>query len=225
MAPPVAVLVDGDNISGKHAAAILALAKTHGDATITRVYLDAQRGQDWSNALGYRVIHAGSGKNAADILLALDAMEMVLTKGVRNFVIASSDGDFTHLALRLRECGAKVIGAGEAKAPATFRASASAFVQIGAQPVIKLVAQPQVQLSDLEVLIRNVIAAHSTKGQGVLVTELNAMLRAQCQVQISALPEKNWRSYLAARPALFDIDPRSPQARVRFKPSGFAQAA
>ncbi len=43
MTQPVAVLVDGDNISGKNDAAILGISKEHGDPIIVRGYLDAQR--------------------------------------------------------------------------------------------------------------------------------------------------------------------------------------
>ena len=43
MTQPVAVLVDGDNISGKNGAAILGIAKEHGDPIVVRAYLDAQR--------------------------------------------------------------------------------------------------------------------------------------------------------------------------------------
>jgi hypothetical protein len=41
-------------------------------------------------------------------------------------------------------------------------------------------------------------------------------------VQISTLPEKKWRTYLSARPALYELDPRGPDAHVRFKARGFA---
>ena len=117
MGQSVSVLVDGDNISGKHARQILSVAAQHGELQVVRVYSDAQRNSDWHDAAGYRMQHAGTGKNAADLLLALDAMELLLSRDMRCFVIASSDGDFTHLATRLREHGATVVGIGEAKAP------------------------------------------------------------------------------------------------------------
>jgi hypothetical protein len=225
MAQPVAVLVDGDNISGKHAAAILALAGTHGETTITRVYLDAQRAGDWASVVGYRLIHAGTGKNAADILLALDAMELALTKGVRQFVIASSDGDFTHLAMRLRECGAKVIGVGEAKAPATFRASVTGFVEVGAKPVVKLVVKPQVKLSELDTKIRDMIVTHGEDAKGVRLNVLASLMAKEHQVRLSALGSKNWRAYFLERPTLFDLDPRGPDAHVRLRPAAAIRAA
>ena len=57
----VSVLVDGDNISGKHAGEILTLASHYGDPTVVRVYTDAKRPSDWHGAFGYRMLHAGTG--------------------------------------------------------------------------------------------------------------------------------------------------------------------
>ena len=52
-------------------------------------------------------------KNAADIKLAVDAMEMVFTRDfITTFVIASGDSDFTPLVLKLRELNRRVIGVG-----------------------------------------------------------------------------------------------------------------
>lgn len=225
MVQPVAVLVDGDNISGKHAAAILNHAAKHGETSFIRSYLDAQKASDWHDVIGYRLIHAGSGKNAADILLALDAMELVLSRDTRCFILATSDGDFTHLALRLRELGAKVIGIGEAKAPQSFRATCTSFVEIGAQKPLNLVPKTAEGITEMDQKIRSLIAAHSKKGAGMRICELGPKMHAQHRIRISTFPEKTWRGYLLARPALFDLDARGPDAMVRFRPEGFAQVA
>ncbi|WP_324751438.1 NYN domain-containing protein [Roseovarius sp. Pro17] len=225
MAQPVSVLVDGDNISGKHAGQILSVAAQHGEPTLVRVYADAQRPSDWHGAIGYRMLHAGTGKNAADILLALDAMELVLSKNLRCFVIASSDGDFTHLATRLREHGATVIGIGEAKAPSAFRACCSDFVEIGTTRPVRLVPKPAATAAALDQKIRAMIGAHSKKGMGMYIAELAPKMHNQHGVRISAYPERSWRAYLIARPSLYELDPRGPEAMVRFRPEGFTQVA
>ncbi len=225
MAQPVAVLVDGDNISGKHAAKILAIAASQGELAMVRVYLDAQRASDWHGAIGYRVLHAGTGKNASDLLLALDAMEFVISRGIREFVIATSDGDFTHLAVRLRELGARVTGIGEAKAPRNFRSCCTEFVEIGEKHPIKLVAKTAAGVTELDQKIRAIIAAHSIGGTGMRIVELGVKMHSQHGIRISTSDERNWRAYLTARPALFDLDPRGPEAMVRFRSGGFAQAA
>ena len=225
MNQPVAVLVDGDNISGKNAAAILGIAMKHGDPIVVRAYLDAQRASDWHSAIGYRLIHAGSGKNAADILLAIDAMDLVHSRNAMRFIIATSDGDFTHLAVRLREHGAKVIGIGEAKAPHMFRASCSSFVELAAKPTVRLVTVTPTDIADLDLKIRAMIAQHSKKGAGMRIAELAPKMHVAHGIKISTLPERTWRSYLTARPTLYDVDPRGPEAMVRFRPEGFAAAA
>jgi hypothetical protein len=52
-------------------------------------------------------------KNAADIQMAVDAMELALTRGfVSTFVIVSGDSDFTPLVGKLRELNKRVIGVG-----------------------------------------------------------------------------------------------------------------
>jgi uncharacterized LabA/DUF88 family protein len=225
MTQPVAIFVDGDNISGKHAASILNIAAKHGETTVVRAYLDAKLASDWHASFGYRLVHAGSGKNAADILLALDAMELILSHGMKCFIIATSDGDFTHLALRLREYGATVIGVGESKAPRSFRAACSHFVELQTPQALKLVPQKSAAVTELDQKIRTIIAAHSKKGAGMRIAELAPKMHVQHGIRISTFPEKTWRGYLQARPALFDVDPRGPEAMVRFRQEGFVQVA
>ncbi|MBB3995966.1 uncharacterized protein (TIGR00288 family) [Sulfitobacter undariae] len=221
----VAVLVDGDNISGKHAAQILSIAAERGDTSICRVYTDAQRPSDWHGAIGYRMFHAGTGKNAADILLALDAMELAIVKNVSCFVIASSDGDFTHLAARLREYGAMVIGVGEAKATRAFRGCCNEFMELGISKPMHLVPKRSEAIAMLDQKIREMISVHSKKGAGMRMAELASKMGSEHGVKIGTYPEKNWRSYLLARPSLYDVGPRGPEAMVRFRQEGFAEAA
>ncbi|MCB1336637.1 MAG: NYN domain-containing protein [Maritimibacter sp.] len=211
----VAILIDGDNIATRHAPRIAALGKQAGRADIHRAYADAAKATGWSTVPGVRLVHAGTGKNAADLLLTVEAMEMVLTAGVETVVIASSDGDFTHLATRLREIGIKVIGAGEAKAPAMFRAACAEFYILSAPE--KKPPAPKAPPSKLDLEIRAAIELHSQKGSGMRI----ALLGPKTAIRISSFPEKTWRKYLEARPSLYDLDPRGPDAHVRFRPEGF----
>jgi hypothetical protein len=171
------------------------------------------------------MLHAGAGKNATDILLALDAIDLVLSKNMRGFVIASSDGDFTNLATRLREHGATVIGIGEAKEPSAFRACCSEFVEMGMTRPICVLPKPATNTTALDLKIRAMIAAHSKKGAGMRIAELAPKMHSQYGVQISTYSERSWRAYLVARPQLYELDPRGPEAMVRFRPEGFTHAA
>lgn len=90
MAQPMAVLVDGDTIGAKQAASILGITTKHGNPVVRRTYLDAHRASVWHDEIGYRIMHAGTGKNAADVLLAIDAMRLLHAKTAMRFSIATS---------------------------------------------------------------------------------------------------------------------------------------
>ncbi len=100
------------------------------------------------------------------MLLAIEALELVITEGVATVIIASSDQDFIHLVVRLRERGVTVIGIGEAKTPVMFRAVCHEFKQVGGEPHQE---KPTVQadklagVSELDLKIREIIAAGSTR--------------------------------------------------------------
>lgn len=225
MSHRIAVFVDGENISAEHCGAITAIAARHGTPDVLRVYGNACILPTWQTVSGYRMIHSGTGKNATDLLLAIEVMELALSGDFAAVLIASSDRDFAHLACRLRERGLFVIGVGEAKAPEVFRASCSRFECLGeGQPGLRLVdkAARPVAASPLDLNIRNVIRTHSMGNQGIPVGDLGRIMGASYGVRISTLPDGSWRNYLATRQTLYDIDPRGPDAKVRFRPNGFA---
>lgn len=227
MAEMVAVCVDGENISAKHAAAILQIAKRHGPVNIRRVYGNAVLLPRWAEVPGFRLMHSGSGKNAADMLLAIEALELVIIEGVATVIIASSDQDFIHLVVRLRERGVTVIGVGEAKTPAMFRAVCQEFKLVGGKaPEEESTEQADklVGISEFDLKIRGVIATGSAKGEGVRVADLAPVMYTKHRVKISTLPERTWRAYFNARSELYDLDPRGPDAKVRFKAQAFGQA-
>ncbi len=70
------------------------------------------------------------GKNASDIGLVIDAMDILHAGRFDGFVLVSSDSDFTALANRLREDGLTVIGIGEKKTPEALRNVVNRFIFI-----------------------------------------------------------------------------------------------
>ncbi|MYM54121.1 NYN domain-containing protein [Thalassovita mangrovi] len=218
----IAVFVDGDNISAQHSDQVLFEARKLGRVDIARVYADLNKRSDWLNKPGYRLMHAGTGKNAADLLLSIDAMELALEGGVGTFVIATSDGDFTHLAQRMLERGLHVLGLGDAKAPDRFRLACTEFIPLSDRNERWPLETIGSGCSAFDLKIRSMIAQHSTKGQGMRVAELGPKMHKAHGAKISTYPEKTWRAYLAARPLLYELDPRGSEAKVRFRPEGFA---
>ncbi|HHC29058.1 MAG TPA: NYN domain-containing protein [Rhodobacterales bacterium] len=136
--PLLAVLIDADNIPARHAEAILKEITAFGEPALRRVYGDWSSGrlQPWSkkvHSLGL-VAHQETantkGKNASDIGLVIDAMDLLHTGRFDGFVLVSSDSDFTALANRIREQGLDVIGIGEGKTPESLRNVCTRFVMI-----------------------------------------------------------------------------------------------
>jgi len=68
------------------------------------------------------------GKNASDIALVIDAMDLLHSGRFDGFCLVSSDSDFIRLAARIREQGVDVYGFGEQKTPESFRQACRRFV-------------------------------------------------------------------------------------------------
>ena len=134
----IALLIDSDNVSAKYISSILSLLSKYGKITIRRMYGDwsQDRLRPWLHcSAAYSLepimqMNNTPGKNASDIGLIIDAMDILYRNTVGGFCIASSDGDFNKLAKRLREAGKMVIGMGEKKTPEAFRASCERFIYL-----------------------------------------------------------------------------------------------
>lgn len=70
------------------------------------------------------------GKNATDIALVIDAMELLYTQRLDAFCIASSDADFTPLIMQLKANGHEVYGFGERKTPLPFVNACTTFLYL-----------------------------------------------------------------------------------------------
>jgi uncharacterized LabA/DUF88 family protein len=132
----LAVLIDADNTSAKIADGLFEEIAKLGEATVRRLYGDfsSDRMKGWSSVLSKHAITEHqqrsytSGKNASDIALVIDAMDLLHSGRFEGFCLVSSDSDFTRLASRLREEGVDVYGFGEQKTPESFRQACKRFI-------------------------------------------------------------------------------------------------
>ena len=83
-----------------------------------------------------------TGKNATDMSLTIDAMDVLHDGKAEIFALASNDSDFTPLAIRLREGGMNVIGLGNAQVANSFRAACNDFINLDATEKIMPVEEP-----------------------------------------------------------------------------------
>jgi uncharacterized LabA/DUF88 family protein len=134
--PLLAVLIDADNTSHKHAKAIFDEIAGFGEASVRRIYGDfsSSHMKGWSAVqaeFGIVPHHQPAntvGKNASDIALVIDAMDLMHSGRFDGFVLVSSDSDFTRLASRIREQGLDVYGIGQKKTPEAFRKACKRFI-------------------------------------------------------------------------------------------------
>lgn len=137
--PLLAVLIDADNISAKHAEVMFVEIASLGEASIRRIYGDfsGAGAQGWTKEklaglaiVPHQQFANTTGKNASDIALAIDAMDILHSGRFDGFVLISSDSDFTRLASRIREQGLDVFGMGMRKTPAAFVKACKRFIYV-----------------------------------------------------------------------------------------------
>lgn len=134
--PRLAVLIDADNTSAKIADGLFEEVAKIGEASVRRIYGDfsGTRSKGWADILAKHAIIPQqqfaytTGKNASDITLVIDAMDLLHSGRFDGFCLVSSDSDFTRLAARIREQGIDVFGFGEQKTPESFRQACRRFV-------------------------------------------------------------------------------------------------
>ena len=134
--PRLAVLIDADNASAKIADGLFEEIAKIGEASVRRIYGDfsSTRMKAWSDTLAKHAIIPQqqfaytTGKNASDITLVIDAMDLLHSGRFDGFCLVSSDSDFTRLASRIREQGIDVYGFGEQKTPESFRQACRRFI-------------------------------------------------------------------------------------------------
>lgn len=134
----VALLIDADNARAGSIDAILADLATYGEVTIRRAYGNWTKPtlKGWIEELHGAAIRPmqqfdlTAQKNASDMALAIDAVELLHSTTLDAFAIVSSDSDFTPLAHYLREKGVAVYGYGREKTPAPFQSACSKFTVV-----------------------------------------------------------------------------------------------
>jgi uncharacterized LabA/DUF88 family protein len=134
----IALLIDADNASPAGIDPVLTVLAELGQVNIRRVYGNWSKPglKTWA-ALTHRYgirpqqqFDLTKGKNATDMAMTIDAMDLLYQGKVDGFGIMSSDSDFTPLAMRLRQDGLTVYGFGRAKAPEAFKMACTRFIDV-----------------------------------------------------------------------------------------------
>lgn len=132
-----AVLIDSDNISSKYAGTIFEELEKYGLSSYRRIYGNWSRANGWNERvlLEYSIMPVQqfsytTGKNATDMAMVIDAMDILYKNRVQGFCLVTSDSDFTRLAMRLREENMFVLGMGESKTPVALTRACNRFIHL-----------------------------------------------------------------------------------------------
>jgi uncharacterized protein (TIGR00288 family) len=121
------LLIDFDNVTmgirsdlGKELRTLLSSEIIKGKVAVQRAYADWRRYPQYivplseaSIDLIFAPAYGSSKKNATDIRLAIDALELIFTRPeIGTFILLSGDSDFSSLVIKLKEYGKYVIGVG-----------------------------------------------------------------------------------------------------------------
>ena len=132
----IALFIDCDNISHKAIEGIINELSKYGVVNIRQAYGNwtKENLKNWEDKLLEFAIKPiqqfdySKNKNATDILMTIDAIDLLHTKDIDAFAFATSDSDFTPVVMRVQAEGIKVFGFGEKKTPKPFMAACSQFI-------------------------------------------------------------------------------------------------
>ena len=147
----IALLIDADNASADGIDPVLTVLAELGQVNIRRAYGNWAKAalKNWGAITNQYGLQPGQqfdltrGKNATDMAMTIDAMDLLYRGKVDGFGIMSSDSDFTPLVARLRQDGVLVYGFGNAQAPEAFRTACTRYIDVS--QLIKTAAAPEAQ--------------------------------------------------------------------------------
>lgn len=234
--PRLAVLIDADNTSAKIVDGLFEEIATLGEASVRRIYGDfsGTHSKAWAEVLAkYAIIPQQQfaytvGKNASDITLVIDAMDLLHSGRFGGFCLVSSDSDFTRLAARIREEGVDVFGFGEQKTPESFRQACRRFIYtenlMPTPPGAATAGKPLESLASASRTLQRVIAEIDVEGGWVPLGQIGSQLA-------NFAPDFDPRSFgfkklsdLVRKIDAFELKEEGGTLRVRAKPSSKASA-
>ena len=136
----IALLIDADNTTPRGIDPVLTVMAELGQVNIKRAYGNFAKSNlsKWDRIshkygiLPQQQFDLTAGKNATDMAMTIDAIDLLYQGKVDGFGIMSSDSDFAPLATRLRQDGLIVYGFGEKKTPDAFKSACTRFIDIEA---------------------------------------------------------------------------------------------
>ena len=136
----IALLIDADNASPANIDAALTILGDLGTVNVRRIYGNWSKPglKGWSKLMHRYALEPQQqfdltkGKNATDMKMTIDAMDLLYGGRVEGFGLMTSDSDFMPLAMRIRQNGTPVYGFGTSRTPEAFREACTRFIDLDA---------------------------------------------------------------------------------------------
>ncbi len=217
----IAVLIDLENVGLSSIQWLFDQISDVGRIILKRAYADWSIESDKRDQLlelGIEPIPlvrtTSGGKNASDIKMAIDAVDLLYTSPVDTFVIVSSDSDFVPLVSKLRAAGKMVFGAGEQnKTPKTLVKSCDRYFYLDQHRGIRK-SSKRASISrekDTENLIRRAGTASIDEHGRVFGSKLHQMiLRIDPSFDYRLYGYSTFTKFLEASPSLKLIRSKGP---------------
>ncbi len=205
----IALLIDAENISATAYDAIASQLAQRGQVISRYIFGQWPRlSHQWREITLAHLLHriptlSVGQKNGADIALTIHAMDILHRREADAVAIASSDADFTQLAIRLRQAGLAVFGLGiSSKATPEWVAACTEFVGLESEPATT-VASPTSAKDKAQSKVKAV------KADGTVSPQLTALLQ-------QALTEDN-QVLSALGTKMRKLDPQFESKKYGFK--------
>ncbi|QDK32494.1 hypothetical protein DM450_06795 [Sphingomonas sp. IC081] len=138
----IALLIDADNASPANLEAALTILGDLGSVNVRRVYGNWSKVslKGWSKLVLRHALEpqqqfdVTKGKNATDMKMTIDAMDLLYGGHIDGFGLMTSDSDFMPLAIRIRQNGTPVYGFGTSRTPEAFREACTRFIDLDTLP-------------------------------------------------------------------------------------------
>ena len=191
----IAMLIDADNTQLSKLEAVIQEVNTLGRIVVKRAYGNWKKEalKRWEDEIKRLAIKPeqqfdyDSGKNATDMAMVIDTIELLHHDIYDAFVLVASDSDYTPLAIHLREEGVYVVGVGEKKTPESFRKSCDEFIYLENLKSPASVAAPVKQAAPIK--------ASKNKRTKKQKAEEEAVASAENIEEIHALLRTAWEKY------------------------------
>lgn len=203
----IALFIDCENISPKYIDDIFNELANYGEVIIRQAYRNyVKNNKNWESILmkyaikPIQTIFNINSKNISDFQIVIDVMNTIYNSKIDIIVLASSDSDFTSLAIEIKSKGVAVIGFGEHKTPEALKNAYSIFIELPVGGSIK-------EDDTLKEILKDAIENTCNDSGFSLVSQIGSYLKNKnSSYHAKNFGKNTWGEIFKMYPKDFEID-------------------